>query len=32
MTLNARQSPEYNLLKIKPNDNRAKFLENKENI
>ena len=31
MTLNARQSPENSLQKIKPDDNRAKFLENKQN-
>ena len=31
MTLNASQSPEDNLYKIKTDDNRAKFLENKQN-
>ena len=30
MTLNARQSTEDSLWKIKPDDNLAKFLENKQ--
>ena len=31
MTLNARQSPEDSLWKIKTDDNQAKFWENEQN-